>query len=270
MNNDNDEQVQLDDFVEYVNEQTITRLPDTLVGNKLKENMRFKNVFDSKKYLAQSDDEKKILQDVEDLLEQAEANVSTANSSYLDSVFNMFENIMNYPYEDDHRILDLNTFPDNKILNSSEFKKLLKDVGFEEGSPPSILVFPHNKDIDKVLFALEVLISQISSVNVESYMGFPFFQKYSEHLGVDLTTSECGSHEALNLKLDDANEIFEQTGCQKLEDYIIELGENSEEFQRVLLDILGPSPSTHQFLTICREMWVECNVLRQTAVFLRQ
>ena len=96
--------------------------------------------------------------------------------SHLDSVFNMLENILNYPYDDDHRILDLEHFPDNKILNSSQFKSLLSKIGFEEGSSSSILVLPHNKDISNVLLALEVLISRISSVNVESYMGFPFFQ----------------------------------------------------------------------------------------------
>ena len=101
-------------------------------------------------------------------------------------------------------------------------------------------------------------------------MSFPFFQKYSELLGIDLTTNEKDNQKELKLTPQEANDIFEQTGCQKLEDYIIELGENSEEFQRVLVEILGESPRTNQFLTILREMWIECNVLRQTAVFLRQ
>lgn len=120
----------------------------------------------------------------------AEANVSTVNSSYLDSVFNLLENILNYPYDDDHRILDLEFYSDNKILNSAEFHRLLEDIGFEKGSKSTILVLPHNKELGDVFFALEILISKISSVNVESYIGFPFFQKYSEHLGVDLTVNE--------------------------------------------------------------------------------
>jgi len=110
----------------------------------------------------------------------------------------------------------------------------------------------------------------LSSVRVESYMSFPFFQKYSEILGVDLTTGDFDDKKDLKLKKEEANAIFENTGCQKLEDYIIELGENSEEFQKVIVDILGVSPRTNQFLTIIREMWVECNVLRQVSVFLRQ
>jgi hypothetical protein len=101
-------------------------------------------------------------------------------------------------------------------------------------------------------------------------MSFPFFQKYSEILGVDLTTGDFDDKKDLKLKKEEANAIFENTGCQKLEDYIIELGENSEEFQKVIVDILGVSPRTNQFLTIIREMWVECNVLRQVSVFLRQ
>lgn len=35
MNIEHDEQVQLDDFVEYLMEQTISRLPDTIMGRKL-------------------------------------------------------------------------------------------------------------------------------------------------------------------------------------------------------------------------------------------
>lgn len=83
-------------------------------------------------------------------------------------------------------------------------------------------------------------------------------------------TNEEDNKNELKLTPQEANLIFEQTGCQKLEEYIIELGENSEEFQRLLVDILGESARTNQFLTILREMWIECNVLRQTAVFLRQ
>ena len=101
-------------------------------------------------------------------------------------------------------------------------------------------------------------------------MSFPFFQKYSELLGVDLTNKEDENKNELKLSLDEANLIFDHTGWQKLEEYIIELGENSEEFQKLLVEILGESPRTNQFLTILREMWIECNVLRQTAVFLRQ
>ena len=274
MEDEHEEQVQLDDlmnYTSYINDYNIVRLPDTLIGNKLKEHKRVKNVFGSKKYLGQNEDEKAIMDDVEALLDiQSGLNENESSQNHLDSVFNMFENILNYPYDDVHRILDLSNYRENKILTSTQFHKLIVDVDFEPGPSEDIMVYPYDKDIGQVLFALDVLISKISSVNVESYMGFPFFQKYSEHLGVDLTIESAGSHEALNLKHEDAAEIFDQTGCQKLEDYIIELGENSEEFQRVLLDILGHTPSTHQFLTICREMWVECNVLRQTAVFLRQ
>ena len=77
MNNDNDEQVHIDDFVEYVNEQTITRLPDTLMGKNFKEKNRVKNVFDTKNYLAQSDTERQIVNDAEELLKLAEVNLPT-------------------------------------------------------------------------------------------------------------------------------------------------------------------------------------------------
>ena len=113
-------------------------------------------------------------------------------------------------------------------------------------------------------------------------MNFPFFRKYSGILGQDLTIEEYDDKKDLQMKLEEAKAIFEQTGCQKLEDYIIEIGENSEEFQKVILmccsqlsqdervDMFGVSPRINQFLVIIREMWVECNVLRQVSVFLRQ
>jgi len=89
-------------------------------------------------------------------------------------------------------------------------------------------------------------------------------------LGINLIGDDFDEKMDLKLHKDEAIAIYEQTGCMKLEDYIIELGENSEEFQKMIVDILGNSPRTNQFLIIIREMWVECNVLRQTVVYLRQ
>ena len=101
-------------------------------------------------------------------------------------------------------------------------------------------------------------------------MGFPYFQKYSEMLSQDLTANPDDNKNVLDLTPQEANDIFEQTGCRKLEDYIIELGENSDEFQKVIVEFIGESQRTNNILTILREMWIECNVLRQTAVYLRQ
>jgi hypothetical protein len=43
-------------------------------------------------------------------------------------------------------------------------------------------------------------------------MNFPFFQKYSEILGQDLTIEEYDDKKDLQLKLEEAKAIFEQTG----------------------------------------------------------
>ena len=70
-------------------------------------------------------------------------------------------------------------------------------------------------------------------------VSFPFFQKFSEMFGVDLTQKEMKSQrQFLKLPGVTAVKIFQQTGCSKVEDYVIELGENSEEFQQVYLDVL--------------------------------
>lgn len=47
-------------------------------------------------------------------------------------------------------------------------------------------------------------------------MSFPFFQKYSEILGLDLTSKEYDKKD-LKLTTEEANAIYENTGCLKLE-----------------------------------------------------
>ena len=64
--------------------------------------------------------------------------------------------------------------------------------------------------------------------------------------------------------------MFENIGISRLEDYVIELGENGEEFQKVMLELLGDSKRTRNLLKTMRDLWIECNVLRRIAIFLRQ
>mmetsp|Transcript_38251 Transcript_38251/g.37767 ORF Transcript_38251/g.37767 Transcript_38251/m.37767 type:complete len:117 (+) Transcript_38251:543-893(+) len=89
-------------------------------------------------------------------------------------------------------------------------------------------------------------------------------------LGINLPNDDFEEKMDLKITREEAIAIYKETGCKNLEDYIIELGENSEEFQKLIFEIVGTSPRTNQFLTIIREMWVECNVLRQTVSYLRQ
>jgi hypothetical protein len=227
--------------------------------------------------MALSDEERKIVEAVEVVFKEAESIEISPHGNSIESVFTLFDNILNYPYEDIHRILNLDQYQEDKVLQMQSTVKLLELIGFEPGSEENILVLPYDKSLTKILLALETLITKISlkieelsSVKVDSYLTFPFFQKYSDMLGIDLTGDQFDDKIDLKIQKEEALALYENTGCLKLEDYIIELGENSEEFQKVIVEILGVSARTNQFLTIIREMWVECNVLRQTVVYLRQ
>jgi hypothetical protein len=73
------------------------------------------------------------------------------------------------------------------------------------------------------------------------------------------------------LTMDETVKLFMESECKLLEEYITELGENSHEFQMLFMDILGKSNKAkgRDILLMIRELWLECNVLHKTAVFLR-
>ena len=115
-----------------------------------------------KNYMALSNDDKRVVEAVEVVFTEAETLEEISHSNSIDSIFTIFDNILNYPYEDDHRILNLELYQDEKILHLSSTQKLFEIIGFEYGSTESILVFPHDRDMTKLLLALETLITKIS------------------------------------------------------------------------------------------------------------
>ena len=64
--------------------------------------------------------------------------------------------------------------------------------------------------------------------------------------------------------------MFEVTQCQYLEEYVIEMGENEEEFIKVLLEVLEDNPRKNELVLNLKNLWVESNVLHRTAIFIRQ
>ena len=141
-----------------------------------------------------------------------------------------------------------------------------------------ILVFPYDKPLKRLMIAREALVSKLTSklegvqlADVEEKLGFPTFQKYSEVFGVDLKSKMSKlEREQIMLSYTEAKKLYEETECQTVEEYVVELGENSNEFQLVFLDVLGKSNKTKDILMILRELWLETHVLHKTAVFLRQ
>jgi hypothetical protein len=56
----------------------------------------------------------------------------------------------------------------------------------------------------------------------------------------------------------------------KLEDYILEYNENKVDFINAIKTAMLTPGKAKELIKILDEMWVECNVLRSTAVFMRQ
>ena len=127
-------------------------------------------------------------------------------------------------------------------------------------------------------------------MDVEEKLKFPFFQNYHEILNKDLTIKTAKPERSLlKLSLTDCQQIREyswilfqilsQSDARSLEEYIIEYGTNNSNFQELIQSILTKQNSQNLLsiwefylnnLVILRELWIECNVLRKVAVFIRQ
>ena len=185
---------------------------------------------------------------------------------------------MNYPYSDDQRILYLSRYK-QKIFRMDTTLRFLKTIGFEPATSAETLVFSYEKPLKRILIAREALVQKVSSKventeisDVDAKLGFPTFQKYSDKLGIDLTTPTAKlEREALYLTLDESRKLYAESECRMLEDYITELGENSHEFQMAFMDILGKANKAkgRDIIITIRELWLEVNVLHKTASFLR-
>jgi hypothetical protein len=149
--------VPLNDFVDYIEDLSIPRLPETKMGRKLKNNLKkdadYDDLYSMKNYMALSDEKRNIVEAVEVVFKEATS---------IDSVFTILDNILNYPYEDSHRIIRLEQYPDDKVLHMGVTFKLLELIGFENGSTSTIFILPYDRDLSKVLLALETLIRKIS------------------------------------------------------------------------------------------------------------
>ena len=78
----------------------------------------------------------------------------------LDTLFHIIENLINYPYADENRIIDLNYYK-SKIFKFPPAIDLLKEIGFIEGSSSNSLVFPYSQTFPKLLVAKEILTSRV-------------------------------------------------------------------------------------------------------------
>ena len=85
---------------------------------------------------------------------------------FLYTVFNILDNILNYPYSDDQRILYLSRYK-MKIFRLEITHKFLKTLGFEPSTSAETWVLPYDKTMKWILVAREMLVNKVSS-KVES------------------------------------------------------------------------------------------------------
>jgi len=164
------------------------------------------------------------------------------------------------------------------VLKMDQTIKFLKTVGFDFGASKDCLIYPYDLSLKRIMMAREALINNLSSkiedtssFDVEGKLAFPTFQKYSESFGKSL--AEKGSQverDNLGISQDEAKRIAKEAECELLEDYVVELGDNPNEFSLLLYDIVGKSARAKEVVFELRELWLECNVLHKTATFLRQ
>lgn len=108
-------------------------------------------------------------------------------------------------------------------------------------------------------------------VDVETKIGFPTFQNFSEILGVDLSEKQSkAEREKILLTHKEILILKEEIECSSIQEFVIEIGENANEFQLVFMEALGKTNKTKNILMTLRDLWVEINVLHKTAIFLRQ
>ncbi len=124
-----EETIPLDDFVEYIEDHNTSRLPETRMGKKLKNSLKksggYVDIYNTKNISSLDVGQAKIVEAVEDFFKEAEATEEGPSTNYITSVFNLLENILNYPYEDEHRIIHLDNYSGKEFLQNLYISKVL-------------------------------------------------------------------------------------------------------------------------------------------------
>ena len=99
----------------------------------------------------------------------------------LDSLFSIMNSIVMNPYVDFYRIVDLTYFK-SKFAKVPEAVKLLKEIGFRQGSNTNTFVFGYEQQVHRMMIAKELLASKVvkrheesTYSNLEEKLRFPFF-----------------------------------------------------------------------------------------------
>lgn len=161
------------------------KLPDTKTGIKLKQRLlqdeSVQNVKNIRKVASLSIEEKSLVHVAYELFNSIDFQSGTQQTKALYNVFNIIDNILNYPFSDEQRILNLTNFQSN-ILRSETCTRFLSTLGFEPSISTDILVLPYDKPVKRLMIAREALVSKLTTkveavqlADVEGKLGFPTF-----------------------------------------------------------------------------------------------
>lgn len=115
-----------------------------------------------RKVASLSIEEKSIVHISYELFNSIDFQAGTAQTKALYNVFNIIDNILNYPYSDEQRILNLTNFQSN-VLRSELCLRFLRTLGFEPSISTDVLVLPYDKPIKRLMVAREALLSKLTT-----------------------------------------------------------------------------------------------------------
>ena len=72
------------------------------------------------------------------------------------------------------------------------------------------------------------------------------------------------------MSLEEVQFLYEHTGGQSLENYVTFQGHSNGDFGTIVQKCLSPPAKAQEFMDNCRELWLECNVLRRAGMYVRQ
>jgi hypothetical protein len=138
-------------------------------------------------------EERSIIGATNEMYKSIDMSSGVEQTMFLYTIFNILDNILNYPYSDNQRILYLSRYK-LKIFRLESTLRYLRTLGFEPGTSAETYVYPYDKNLKHILLSRESLVMKVSSKvestqisDVDAKLGFPTFQKYSDVFGVDLT-----------------------------------------------------------------------------------
>ena len=145
----------------------IQKLDETKTGikliQKLMEDPNLKALSEGRRRLKDMQlEERSIVSVTNELFKFIDLSSGTDQTVFLFTIFNILNNILNYPYSDDQRILYLSRYK-MKMLRMDPTIRFLKTLGFEPSTSAETLVFPYDKPLKWLLIAKEALIQKVSN-----------------------------------------------------------------------------------------------------------